>query len=314
MRWSVRETQIGMRLDRFLAEATTLGLSRSVAAKLIDQGKVRLDGRPGARSAQLRPGQVVELVGQVPNQAQELHPQPMPLDILYEDDFLLVVNKPAGLVVHPGAGTTGVTLVHGLLAYTRLAKAHLRAEDDPRPGIVHRLDRNTTGVMVVAKTDGAYAQLQAQFQRREASREYVALLEGRLPQAMTTVEGWLGRDPRQRTRRRAYPADALPEDGWRYARTIFREHSLLKFGASLVVAKLATGRTHQIRAHAASLGLPVVGDVEYGSRPSGPMRAAQRQMLHARVLRLRHPDSKSWMVWEAPLPEDFRGLVATLKL
>lgn len=228
-------------------------------------------------------------------------PEDIALDIVFEDEHILVLNKPAGLVVHPGSGNWSGTLLNALLH-------HVPSLDTvPRAGIVHRLDKETSGLMVVAKTLPAQTDLVRQLQARSVGRHYFALVHGEVS-AAGSVDAPIGRHPTQRTRM------AVVEGG-RDARThyVIRE----RFGsATLVECKLETGRTHQIRVHMASIGHPLVGDPVYGKRRSGDavLDAFARQALHAFRLGLLHPSSRQSMQWEAPLPQDFDGLLHSLRL
>jgi 23S rRNA pseudouridine1911/1915/1917 synthase len=264
----------------------------------------------------------------------------MQLDILFEDDSLLVINKPAGIAVHPGAGEKGATLVHGLLFHCKkLGRGSSDDEDDgevnERPGIVHRLDKDTTGVMVVAKSDVAHAHLSKQFHDKTNFRQYVALMNGAFPEGDWVRDSYLHRDPRERTRfasmdvnvyehkKQREGMDDLP--GYRFARTVFKREALYGNVLSLVSLKLFTGRTHQIRLHASDLGCPILGDQTYGKSPvclgrsifnpdlEGMIASIERQMLHAWVLGFTHPVSGKWLQFEAPLPSDFAKLLQRLE-
>jgi 23S rRNA pseudouridine1911/1915/1917 synthase len=291
----------GCRLDAFLA-ARVPALSRARLQGLIAAGCVtvaRLAGRRVRPAARLRAGDVVVLV--VPPPAPVvLQPEPLPLDIVYEDADVLVVNKPAGLVVHPGAGRTSGTLVHAVLAHCPdlpgIGGAH-------RPGIVHRLDKDTSGLLVVAKTEAALRHLQAEIAAKRATRDYLALVWGRPSPAAGTIEAPIGRDPRRRTRMAVRP-DGRP--------AVTRYRVLEAFPeAALLEVRLVTGRTHQIRVHCAHIGHPVVGDPVYGRRrnPWG----LQRQALHAFRLAFTHPRDGRALQFEVPLPEDLATALRALR-
>jgi 23S rRNA pseudouridine1911/1915/1917 synthase len=292
------------RLDRYLAR-TLSGLSRSQAQRLIRQGLVTLDGEVTKPGVPVKPG--MELVVQMPPPppTYEVIPQPIHLEIIYEDDDLLVVDKPAGMVVHPAFGHREGTLVNALLArYPGLAVG-----DAGRPGIVHRLDRDTSGLIVVAKTEIALKHLRRQFKSRAVQKTYLTLVHGRPPTSEGVIEAPVGRDPRQRKRMAVVP-------GGRTARTRYR--LLEELGNySLLTVWLETGRTHQIRVHLAWLGVPVAGDRVYG-RGRGVRLARRdmgldRQFLHAWRLAFEHPGGKGRVELEAPLPSDLQGALSTLR-
>ncbi len=291
----------GQRLDAFLA-ARAPGLSRARIQALIASGYVtvpRLAGRRLRPAARLRAGDLVVLVVPPPAPAV-LQPEPLPLDIVYEDADVLVVNKPAGLVVHPGAGRTSGTLVHAVLAHCPdlpgIGGVH-------RPGIVHRLDKDTSGLLVVAKTEVALRSLQAEIAAKRATRDYLALVWGVPVPAAGTIEAPLGRDPRRRTRMAVRP------DG-RPAVTRYRVVEAFP-DAALLEVRLVTGRTHQIRVHCAHIGHPVVGDPVYGRRrnPWG----LRRQALHAYRLAFAHPRDGRALQFEVPLPEDLAAVLQALR-
>jgi 23S rRNA pseudouridine1911/1915/1917 synthase len=287
----------GTRLDRFLAGRLP-GLSRSRLHALIEEGRVRVDGTVRKPSARVRAGQVVTVELPPAPPAPALVPEPLPLDVLYEDGDLLVVNKPPGLAVHPGPGHPRGTLANALLARV----PELAALDPERPGIVHRLDKDTSGLLVVAKTPEALRALQGQVRARTMRRTYLVLVHGQPPPA-GTVDAPIARDPRHRRRMAVVPSG-------RAAVTRYRVRERFA-GAALVEATLLTGRTHQLRVHFKHLGHPVVGDPVYGRR--GPAWGMTRQALHAWRLRLRHPRTGTALVLEAPLPDDLARALETLR-
>lgn len=289
----------GMRLDRFLAERAELGLSRSRIQQLIREGRVRVDGRPARPSQPVRPGSRV-WVQVPPPEPLEAVPEAIPLDVVYEDADLLVICKPRGMVVHPAPGHRSGTLVNALLVHCRDLAGIGGAL---RPGLVHRLDRDTTGLLVVAKTEHAYRHLAAQLKRREMERRYLALVRG-VPPPEGTVDAPIGRDPRRRVRMAVVP------DG-RPARTHFRVLEAFGDRYALLEARLETGRTHQIRVHLASIGHPVAGDPLYGGR-AGELGLAG-QALHAYRLAFTHPRSGERLAFEAPLPADFAAALERLR-
>ncbi len=286
------------RLDRWLA-ASGVGPSRAFVQKLIDAGHVLVDGRVAPASHKVRPGQKV-LVAIPPPEPTATLPEAIPLDVLYEDDDVIVINKPQGMVVHPAAGNRAGTLVNALLAHCRGLSAIGGKE---RPGIVHRLDKDTSGVLVVAKNDAAHVSLQKQIQAREARREYLAIVHGRVREERGRINAPIGRHPVDR-KRMAVIAGGRP--------AVTDYEVLERFpGYTLVRAILQTGRTHQIRVHMAHLGHPVVGDPVYGARRS-PWNL-KGQCLHAQRLAFRHPRTGAWMSFTAPLPPDMEKVLADLR-
>ena len=303
----------GQRLDRALAAAVP-DLSRSRLQALIAAGCVREGERTVEdASIKVKPGQRFEILVPPPVPA-EPEPQAIGLDIVYEDPHLIVIDKPAGLVVHPAAGNPDGTLVNALLAHCGGQLSGIGGV--ARPGIVHRLDKDTSGLMVVAKTDAAHKALSAQFADRTLSRTYLALVWGRPTPSAGTVEGAIGRDPRNRQRM------ALVRSGGKPARTHYRVLRPAGPEASLVACTLDTGRTHQIRVHLTSIGHPLIGDPVYGRRPRsaiGPKivgtetaRSFPRQALHAAKLRFRHPADQRELEFTRPLPGDMRHLLVSL--
>jgi len=277
----------GERLDRFLAQHPEIG-SRAVAERLLDGGAVLVDGQTRAKSYRLEGGEQVEFEPPAAP-TSTLEPEAMDLVVPYEDEHLLVVDKPAGIVVHPARGHVSGTLVHGLLA--------LDAEggDAPdRPGIVHRLDRDTSGLLVVARSADAHRRLQDLVRARDVTREYVALVVGRPRSRAGTIEAPIGRDRHDPLRR------SLDTDSPRAAVTHFAVEELLPQHALLRVT-LETGRTHQIRVHLAAIDLPVSGDPLYG-RPGD--LDLDRQFLHARRLAFTHPITGEAVDVSSPLPDD----------
>jgi 23S rRNA pseudouridine1911/1915/1917 synthase len=263
--------------------------SRAAAERLIEAAAALVDGKVRAKSHRLEGGE--ELALDPPAAAPaELVPEELPLRIAWEDDHVLVVDKPAGIVVHPAPGHATGTLVHGLLGRAR------GGEEGERPGIVHRLDRDTSGLLVVARTDDAYRRLRNLVRRRELERRYKALVHGRPQSWRGRIEAPIGRDRRDPTRR------SLDTDSPREAVTHFEVERLLDRRALLDV-RLETGRTHQIRVHLAAIGLPVVGDAVYGV--SDPL--LKRQFLHAWRLAFPHPLGGERVEVESPLPEDLQS-------
>lgn len=277
----------GSRLDAAVGGLEEVG-SRAEAQRLISAGRVLVDGREVAKRHLLGSGEVLE-VRPTPRALSELVPEKVPLTVRYEDAHLLVVDKPAGVVVHPSRGHEGGTLVHGLLDRA------IRGGDDPeRPGIVHRLDRDTSGLLVVARSERAHRRLQRMLRERLIDRRYLVLVQGAAPPALT-VDRPVGRDPRSRTRMSARVLDG------RDAVTHLRRLEAL--GArTLLEARLETGRTHQIRVHLEAIGHPVVGDPVYGRR--GDPLGLDRQFLHAAHLSFPHPETGEPVEVTSALPGD----------
>lgn len=289
----------GSRLDVFLTRHLP-SLSRSRIKPLIESGHVTVDGVRSKPGEKLHRGQRVDVVIPPPPPTGLL-PEPIPLDVVYEDKELLVINKPAGLTVHPGAGRPSGTLVNAILARV---PALAGVGSALRPGIIHRLDKDTSGLMVVAKTNEALLSLQQQVAARTVSRSYLALLHGVVPHDEGTISAPIGRHPRHRTK-----MAVLPEG----REAVTRYRVLERFPRyTLVEAQLVTGRTHQIRVHCAHLGHPVVGDSVYaGGRPHE--LGIGRQALHAHRLRFRHPATSKEMAFEAGPPTDFRTALERLR-
>jgi 23S rRNA pseudouridine1911/1915/1917 synthase len=296
----------GRRLDQVLAELFP-DFSRSRLQKWIRDGLVLVDGKQLKPKDAVLGGELVELEIVI-DEENQWQPEAIALDIVFEDDHILVVNKPPGLVVHPGAGNRHGTLSNGLLHYSP------GLSGVPRAGIVHRLDKDTSGLMVVAKTLPAHKQLVEQLQSREVRREYVALCNGVMT-AGGTVDAPIGRHPSNRLRMAVRDNGKPAITHYRVAER-FRAHTL-------VDVKLDTGRTHQIRVHMAYIGYPLVGDTVYSGRLRIPsqcsdsfaqqLRAFKRQALHAARLGLTHPQSQQWMQWQAPMPDDMAHLVVTAR-
>jgi 23S rRNA pseudouridine1911/1915/1917 synthase len=283
-----------------VAVAAVANISRAHAQRLISDGRAVVDGRRRRSSDRLRGGEEVS-VEMIPVPDATIEPESIPLIVAYEDASMLIVDKPAGLVVHPSAGHASGTLVHALLGRSRDRGEPLGSVAGvARPGIVHRLDKDTSGLLVVAKTDAAQASLMRQFGERSVGKEYLALVRGEPPAARGRVEAPVGRDPRDRQRM------AVVAEG----RASTTDYELLGRGGGYALLALhpLTGRTHQIRAHLAYLGLPIAGDVRYGGG-MGPGGLA-RQFLHAARLRLQRPiDGARLDAWSG-LPDDLAASLA----
>jgi 23S rRNA pseudouridine1911/1915/1917 synthase len=281
----------GERLDRFLASLPEVG-SRAAAERLVEEGAALVDGSRRPKSHRLEGGEELELEVRDPGTRSVLQAEELPLRIAYEDEHILVVDKPAGIVVHPSPGHASGTMVHGLLGRTA-------GGDDERPGIVHRLDRDTSGLLVVARTEQAYERLQELVRNRELERRYKALVRGRPRSWRGRIEAPIGRDRHDPTRQ------SLDTDTPREAVTHFEVERLLERHALLDI-RLETGRTHQIRVHLAAIGLPVVGDPIYGVADE----QLKRQFLHAWRLAFPHPVTGDPIEVESPLPRELQSALA----
>jgi 23S rRNA pseudouridine1911/1915/1917 synthase len=286
LRFSVAEGEAGTRLDKVLAARDEVG-SRSLAEKLLRDGSVRVDGELRSKSHRLEAGAVV--LAELPEPPAGLLPEPVSVQVVYEDEHLLVLDKPAGLVVHPGAGVREGTLVGQLLSLGAAG-----GPDPERPGVVHRLDRDTSGLLVATRSEAAHAALQEAIKRREVERRYLALVHGAPRSGSGRIEAPIGRDRRDPTRR------SLDTDEPRDAVTLFEVLELMSKHALLDV-RLETGRTHQIRVHLAAIDLPLSGDAQYGVR--GDL-GLERQFLHAHRLRFAHPVTDDDVDVTSPLPHD----------
>ncbi len=352
---SVTAGQSPERIDRFITQSV-MRATRTKVQDAINAGSVLVNGLPTRASYKVRPGDTISITLMKPPPI-ELVPQDIPLDVVYEDEDLLVVNKPAGMVTHPGYGNRDGTLVNAVLYHVggrlplapdapgvgdedlgdtasfaddedeEVADAASLADDEEldggaetRPGIVHRLDKDTSGLMVVAKNAEAQSFLAGQFADRTARREYWAVAWGAFDEDEGEIEGNLGRDPRDRKR------FVVVARGGKYALTRYRVLERYAF-ATLLALRLATGRTHQIRVHAMHIGHPLFGDPTYGGRnvvypgPGGKHRqrvtnlfkSISRQALHARTLGFTHPRTREWMEFSSDLPEDMMRLVEEMR-
>jgi 23S rRNA pseudouridine1911/1915/1917 synthase len=299
----------GERLDRWLARSLP-SESRARLQALIESGAVRLGGRPARSAARLKPGQTVDIDWPAPEPAAP-QPEDVPLAVVHEDASLLVVDKPAGVVVHPGAGTRSGTLVNALLHHVRDLSG---VGGVLRPGIVHRLDRGTSGLLIVAKNDMAHRALSRQFAERTVEKEYLALVLGTPRRREGTIDGAIGRHPVKRERMAIRPEGRAARSSYRVVETFP--------GASLLRVRIHTGRTHQIRVHLASLGHPVAGDALYGGARTAPERPAAsreallsltRPALHAARLSFTHPVTGVRLAFESPLPPDLAWVVERLR-
>ncbi|MFO7567208.1 MAG: RluA family pseudouridine synthase [Enhygromyxa sp.] len=315
-RVELEESAIGQRLDRALVDSlvaqgepiTRSQLARSFAAK-----QVRIDGKPVKPSFELVRPCVVELELVPPPPLARARPEPIPLTIIHEDAALLVIDKPAGMVVHAGHGHADGTLVNAVLHHLGAAREDLPVlpgNDPERPGIVHRLDRDTSGLMVVAKTPVALARLAEQFRSHSIDRAYLGVVLGVPNFSRRRIETLHGRDPAERRR-------FSPEHGERRAVTIMTVVNTLGERAAIARFELETGRTHQIRMHARFVGHPIFADPLYGRRPKDPIARALaqtlgRHALHAAVLGFEHPEGTGRLRFESPLPPDLKALTEAL--
>ena len=289
LRFHVPDADVGERLDRVLATRPEIG-SRGLAERLIERGSVEVDGAARSKSYRVTAGEQIDV--EVPDQ-RPLEPESLDIPVVWEDEHLLVVDKPAGIVVHPAGSTIAGTLVNGLLTLGAAG-----GEND-RPGIVHRLDKNTSGLMIVARSDDAHQRLQELIRKREVERRYLALVKGAPKSQTGRIEAPIGRDRHERARHSIdtdTPRDAVT---WFELKETIGERALLEL-------RLETGRTHQIRVHLEAIGLPISGDPVYGVADDLDL---DRQFLHAYELRFRHPFTGQELALSSELPAD---LVAAL--
>ena len=288
----------GVRLDAFLSADGAL--TRSQAARLIAEGRVRVNGKPAAKSARLSGGETVTVdVPQLRETA--LPPQDIPLDVVYEDDDVIVVNKPTGLVVHPAPGHPDGTLVNALLHHCGDSLSGIGGEK--RPGIVHRIDRDTSGLIIAAKNDAAHLALSAQLKDHSLSRTYECLVTGNMKQDSGTVDAPIGRSSADRKKMAVVPTGRRAVTHWevvaRYP------------GVTHLRCRLETGRTHQIRVHMAHIGHPILGDTVYGAKK--PVPGLTGQCLHATGLRFIHPRTGEPVELHCPLPPEFIAMLQKLQ-
>ena len=306
----VTDDEVGLRLDKYLACRLT-DQSRSQLQRFILAGCVQTSAGQASASYRVQAGDVITVRIPPPRPARPVA-EALPLHILYEDDDLLVIDKSPGMVIHPAPGHYAGTLVNALLHHCQTLSG---IGGERRPGIVHRLDKDTSGVLIVAKHDRSHRDLSAQLKNRHIRREYLAFIRGHMASAQGTIDAPIGRHPQQRTK-----MAVVPQYG-RTARTHYE--SLASWGpVSLLKLSLETGRTHQIRVHLQHVNHPVIGDPLYGVsdwRLSGDpglervLRTFPRQALHAKRIHFRHPGSGEWLTFSAPLPDDMGNLYALLR-
>lgn len=300
----------GERLDRYLVGCLT-GVSRAQIQAWIRQGKVIVNGEAAKASTRLVTGDRVRVTWPEP-ESQALEPWDVPLTIVYEDADCVVVDKGPNMVIHPASSYKGKTLVHALIArYPELIEMVELKSDRPRPGIVHRLDRDTSGLMVVARSEEARSALQRQFKDRSVEKAYLALVYGRLNPPRGTIKAPIDRDPRNRQRMAVVVGGRPSVTRYRTRQFLFQPHGAQE-PYTLVEAWPKTGRTHQIRVHLAYIGHPVVGDQLYGRRRRGQGIACPRQFLHAYRLGFYRPSDGEWMTFESALPADLAQVLDPL--
>lgn len=315
-RIEVDKGQVPLRVDKFMCEKLQHS-SRNRIQKAADAGFVHVNDRPVKSNYKVRPGDVVTLMLDRPRFDTTIEPEDIPLDVVYEDDVLMVINKPAGMVVHPGCGNFHGTLVNAVAWHLRNNPGY--DPNDPEVGLVHRIDKDTTGLLVIAKTPEAKSNLGLQFFNKTTHRSYLALVWGNLQEETGRIEGNIGRDPRDRLRMTVFPPDS--ENG-KPAVTHYRV--VERFGyTTLVECVLETGRTHQIRAHMRHIGHPLFGDERYGGTEilrgersstykafiQNCFRACPRQALHAQTLGFVHPVTGKQMDYTSELPADLGSLI-----
>jgi 23S rRNA pseudouridine1911/1915/1917 synthase len=315
VRVHIRRKLPGRRLDKYL-HGRFPRLSRTAIQRLIKQGAITVNGEPTKASYEMAGGDVIELVIPPP-EPREVQPEPMALDIVYEDDHLLALNKPAGIICHPARGDQTGTLANGLVYY---ANELSHGEDPFRPGIVHRLDKNTTGIMLVAKTDEAHWRLSLQFERRTVQKTYLGLVHGDPQLDGDTIDAPIGVHPVVREKF----AVMIRENKIDIARSAVTYYEVAERYREYALVKLfpKTGRTHQLRVHMSHIGHPIVGDTMYGGRVisefdltgSGSVEPIfAHQALHAWRIQFRHPILEKPMELEAPLPASFKKAVGILR-
>ena len=290
----------GLRIDKWLAEQQEEGLSRSYIQKLIAEGCVLINGLPAGSHTKISEGDEIEL--RLPDRREpDILPEDIPLDILYEDADVILVNKPKGMVVHPAPGHYSGTLVNALLWHCRDSLSGINGI--ARPGIVHRIDKDTTGVIIACKNDAAHASIAEQLKEHSIVRRYRALVSGTFSQDSGTISANIGRSKTDRKKM------AVVREGGRTAVTHYQVLQRFR-DASYIECRLETGRTHQIRVHMASIGHPLLGDTVYGN--AGSRYHLQGQCLHAMVLGFIHPSTGEYMEFSADLPEYFENLLNIL--
>ena len=302
MDFIVEDVDAGKRLDSFLAEKNTANYTRSFIGKMIEENLVLYNGKPSKASTKIKTGDRIELFEKEP-EPLAVKGEEIPLEIIYEDDDLMVINKPRGMVVHPAPGHTSGTLVNAVLSHAGESLSSINGV--LRPGIVHRIDKDTSGLILVCKNDFSHKALAKQLEEHSITRRYHAICSGRLKEEQGTVSAPIGRDEKNRKQQ------AINYKHGKEAITHYRLLENLQ-NASLLECRLETGRTHQIRVHMKSIGHPLLGDPLYG--PKKNLYAIKGQALHAMVLGFVHPRSGEYMEFSADYPEDFQKLLNKLRI
>lgn len=304
--WTVSDEDAGDRLDKYLAIVFD-EYSRVFIQRCIKDGLVKIQ-RNGEFLEKVKVGENLfaedEISFEIPEEeSTELLAEKIDLPIIFEDEHMLVINKPAGLVVHPGAGIHSGTLANALLGYSE--ETFRPMDEEGRPGIVHRLDKETSGVLIVAKSRMVKEQLSASFSKRKVDKFYLALVRGHIRMSIGTLETFIGRSKSNRLKMRSYDED----DG--IGKEAITHYKVLAHnkGASLLKVKIDTGRTHQIRVHMSEMGFPVIGDKIYGKKRLEMKDSPERQALHAWRLKIEHPVTKELMVFTAPIPADMKEIL-----
>ena len=298
----VEDVDAGKRLDSFLAEKNTAKYTRSFIGKMIEENLVLYNGKPSKASTKIKTGDRIELFEKEP-EPLAVKGEEIPLEIVYEDDDLMVINKPRGMVVHPAPGHTSGTLVNAVLSHAGESLSSINGV--LRPGIVHRIDKDTSGLILVCKNDFSHKALAKQLEEHSITRRYHAICSGRLKEEQGTVSAPIGRDEKNRKQQ------AINYKHGKEAITHYRLLENLQ-NASLLECRLETGRTHQIRVHMKSIGHPLLGDPLYG--PKKNLYAIKGQALHAMVLGFVHPRSGEYMEFSSDYPEDFQKLLNKLRI
>lgn len=302
MDFIVEDVDAGKRLDSFLAEKNTAKYTRSFIGKMIEENLVLYNGKPSKASTKVKTGDRIELFEKEP-EPLAVKGEEIPLEIVYEDDDLMVINKPRGMVVHPAPGHTSGTLVNAVLSHAGESLSSINGV--LRPGIVHRIDKDTSGLILVCKNDFSHKALAKQLEEHSITRRYHAICSGRLKEEQGTVSAPIGRDEKNRKQQ------AINYKHGKEAITHYRLLENLQ-NASLLECRLETGRTHQIRVHMKSIGHPLLGDPLYG--PKKNLYAIKGQALHAMILGFVHPRSGKYMEFSADYPEDFQKLLNKLRI